>query len=248
MRLNRWSDDRRPIIFCRRGLAQLLMPLGDKEFALPAQCARIALEWSGNMARYPAAIEISRLRLNLFTIDEAGIHEPRVKSEMAFQNFKSRGRSAITPGSRACLSISHDQVMVAGLTFPLAETFVSIWSEWVRGNILRREVVCRGMAGLQSTDALPCVRDDPSLEPDQEVAFRPLGNCWARIIPNALLTWPGCDRNGIETCHGLDCPFWVSMSASSCISIIQRTCFRQRSLLLEHGKGARKNLQETSQL
>ena len=55
-------------------------------FTLPAAASGDAFERTDQVRRDPAAVEISRLRLNTFVADEAGIDAVRVEREMVAEN------------------------------------------------------------------------------------------------------------------------------------------------------------------
>lgn len=90
---------------------------------LPTPGARTPLDPPLNITRYPASIEVTRLRLDFLSVHKA-IPGPRIQGNETTDGFKPLCRGVITP-----CSVLHDffvvvrgvEIPVCSASFPLAE-------------------------------------------------------------------------------------------------------------------------------
>lgn len=110
-----------------------------------------AFEWSDDLARDPAAVEVAFLSLDEFVVEATSVDAARVDRNMIFQGFKCSSWSRVTPGGGGYDPFLDDDVPVVRLSLEFANAPSRRWLEEFPDHICRRNVDSWRVAGFKHT-------------------------------------------------------------------------------------------------
>ncbi len=154
---------------------------------LPEPAVGTTLERSSFILADPAAIELTRLRRDLFAIDKALVEWVRVEGEMVANGRETRRGFGIGPCARLNRCIARNNVEIARLSLPFAYGSAWIGREVFHRDIGLRNVVCRRVTGFESAECSAAVDQFDAVMDDLNAPRGRFADGRARIVPDAFL-------------------------------------------------------------
>ncbi len=156
---------------------------------LPEPTVGTTLERSSFILADPAAIELTRLRRDLFAIDKALVERVRVEGEMVANGREARRGFGICPCACLDLRVARNNVEIAGLSLPFAHRSARIGREVFHRDIGLRNVICRWVAGFECAECSAAVDQFDAVMDDLDASSGCFADGRARIVPHAFLSW-----------------------------------------------------------